>query len=268
MRPRKLLNIDENPKTVKGQKKGYMTAVLYLAPGDLSGFQVCPMASKGCLKACLNTAGRAGILKAGETTNAIQKARIARTKWYFEDRSEFMRQLFNEISAFERKALRKGLKPAVRLNGTSDIPWERIKVDPEACDYFKDRTIFDEFPEVQFYDYTKITKRMLAFCRGEMPRNYHLSFSLTEEEQNHSDAIAVLREKGTVVGVFARPCISVDVATWSGSLTVTTLANIDRYAPTINGDETDLRFLDEPGHVVYLKAKGKARKDTSGFVRP
>lgn len=263
MRPRKLLNIDANPKTVKGQKKGYMTAVLYLAPGDLSGFQVCPMASEGCLKACLNTAGHAGILKAGEVTNAIQKARIARTKWYFEDRGEFMRQLFNEISAFERKALRKGLKPAVRLNGTSDIPWERVQLDW----YFSPVNIFDVFPQVQFYDYTKVTKRMLAFCRGEMPKNYHLSFSLTEEERNHADARSVIAARGTVVGVFKSKPKSVNLIDWCGYVIDYPNAR-GRYAPTIDGDETDLRFLDAPGHVVYLKAKGKARKDTSGFVRP
>ena len=110
----KLLNIDANAKTVKGQGRGYMTAILYLAPADESGYEVCPMASKGCRKACLNKAGM------GAFSN-VQAARIAKTRWYFEDRAAFMTQLVTEIGAFIRKAIKLGLIPVVRLNGTSDM---------------------------------------------------------------------------------------------------------------------------------------------------
>ena len=117
----KLLNIDTNAKTVKGQARGYMTAILYLAPANLSGYEVCPKRTAGCTAACLNSAGRGAF-------STVQKARIAKTKFYFENRPAFLAQLVKEIRAFIRKAEKRGLIPTVRLNGTSDIPWERVAV--------------------------------------------------------------------------------------------------------------------------------------------
>lgn len=234
-RPKKLLNIDSNAKTVKGQKRGYMTAVLYLAPADLSGHEVCPMATDGCRAACLNTAGRAGIIKRGETTNAIQLARIAKTRWYFEDRAGFMAKLAHEIGRFVLKARRAGLVPCVRLNGTSDIPWERVPSNGFA-------NIMSQFPNVQFYDYTK------RHNRRNLPPNYHLTFSLAE---GNDDSAALALEQGiNVAAVFRKDLPPVYLG-----------------HRVVDGDASDLRFLDPRGVVVGLKAKGKARHDTSGFVR-
>ena len=246
-RPKTLLNIDANAKTIKGQKRGYMTAILYLAPANLSGYEVCPMRTAGCTNACLNTAGRAGILKPGETDNAIQRARVAKTKWYFEDRAGFMTQLVKELSAFTRKAERKGLTPVVRLNGTSDIAWERSMVLSGPGVPHTVPNIMTAFPDLTFYDYTKVTKRAKAFGRGDMPANYHLTFSLAEN--NDVAAEEVLRAKGSVAAVFFK--------------VPETYNNVE----VVNGDLSDLRFLDRKGVIVGLKAKGKARKDTSGFVR-
>ena len=78
---KKLLNIDNNAKTVKGQKAGYMTAILYLAPSTQSGFQVCPMASEGCKKACLYTAGHGAF-------NNVQQGRINKTRWFIQERNK------------------------------------------------------------------------------------------------------------------------------------------------------------------------------------
>ena len=114
---KKLLNIDKNAKTVKGQKYGYMTAILYLAPSTQSGFNVCSMASEGCKSACLYTAGH------GAFSN-VQQGRINKTRWYVQERDTFLTQLRKEIKAFIVKARKKGSIPCVRLNGTSDIPWE------------------------------------------------------------------------------------------------------------------------------------------------
>lgn len=241
MRPKKLLNIDANPKTVKGQKKGYLTAVLYLAPADLSGYEVCPMASAGCRKACLNLAGRAGIMKAGETTNPIQKARIAKTRWYFEDRTSFMAQLEKEIAAFIRKAERLNLTPCVRLNGTSDIPWERIMTASGRAN------LMEAFSQVQFYDYTKRHNRK---CMGGWPSNYHLTYSLAED--NDKRALLALENGINVSAVFRKEL----PAEFFGR-------------EVVNGDESDLRFLDPKGGVIVgLIAKGRnAKRDTSGFVR-
>jgi len=225
----KLLNIDANAKTVKGQGRGYMTAILYLAPADESGYEVCPMASQGCRKACLNKAGM------GAFSN-VQAARIAKTKWYFEDRAAFMAQLMTEVRAFIRKAFKAGLIPVVRLNGTSDIPWERVPVEGKP-------NIMAHFPTVQFYDYTK------RHNRRDLPDNYHLTFSLAEDNDTRASAAA---SNGANVAVVFRT-----------DKFPTTFMGM----PVVDGDADDLRFLDGKGVVVGLKAKGPAKKDTSGFVR-
>lgn len=249
----KLLNIDANAKTVKGQKQGYMTAVLYLAPYKAAGINVCPMAEMaGCIAGCLNTAGRGGIALASARfaphgvelpDNAIQRARIARTRMYADDRAGFMAQLVKEIAAFVAKAERKGLVPAVRLNGTSDIRWELIPVSLGGRDY---PHVFAAFAGVQFYDYTKIGNR-----RVDGIANYHLSISYSEASAEYATrAIAAANRQGrNLVAVFA------------GKLPETYLGR-----PVVNGDESDLRFLDATGVVVGLKAKGSARRDQSGFV--
>jgi hypothetical protein len=118
------------------------------------------------------------------TFSNVQESRIAKTKWYFEDRETFLAQLVKDVSALVRKAERDGFTPLVRLNGTSDIPWERVPVKPVVGSTFAMRygatapNIMALFPDVQFYDYTKVHKRAMAFGRGEMPANYHLTFSL------------------------------------------------------------------------------------------
>lgn len=223
-----------NPKTAKSEKLGYLTAILHLAPYKLSGRNVCPHATKGCAAACLNTAGRGGIYKKGETTNAIQICRIARTDLFFDDSTAFFLQLVKEIGAHVRRASRHGLIPAVRLNGTSDLPWERIKLDDG-------RTIFDTFPKVQFYDYTKVPGR------SNLPANYHLTFS--QGESNGGNVEGAIAAGMNVAVVFAGA-----------------LPEFYRGLPVVSGDDSDLRFLDPAGVIVGLTAKGKAKKDTTGFV--
>ena len=127
---KKLLNIDNNAKTIKGQKYKYMTAILYLAPSRESGYNVCPMASAGCMASCLNTAGRGQM-------GSVQLGRINKTKWYFLERDSFLNQLREEINRHIRRCKNKGFKPAVRLNGTSDIDWNI-------------HNLYNEFPNVKF----------------------------------------------------------------------------------------------------------------------
>ena len=252
----KLLTIDANPKTVKGNAQGFMTAVLHLAPANASGYQVCAMAElAGCIAGCLNTAGRGGIAKGAavfETPagllpdNVIQAARIRRTRFFFEDREGFMAQLVREIAAFIVRAKRKGLVPTVRLNGTSDIAWERVAFTYGGTEY---ASIFHAFPEVQFYDYTKHPKRPLQ----AMPSNYHLSLSYSGASHRFADLTLSAHAKGAPLVVVVRN------ANAKAQL-------LDLVPHSIDGDETDLRFLDAPGSLVVLKAKGKARQDRSGFV--
>lgn len=242
----KILNIDANPKTVKGQARGFLTGVLYLAPGKASGFEVCAMRTKGCTAACLGMyAGRANIIKKGETTNPIRKARVRKTRWFFEDRQAFMAQVVKEIEAMIRKAERMGLTPTIRLNGSSDIVWEKIEIEHEIDGTLMQfGSIYDLFPEIQFYDYTK------RHNRRDLPANLHLTFSLAED--NDVQAYQALANGMNVAVVFfpaTRP------ETFMG-------------CKVVNGDADDLRFLDPKGGVVIgLKAKGEARNDTTGFVR-
>lgn len=215
-----------NTKTVKGEKKGYQTYILHLAPSKLSGYQTCPMASAGCAAACLNTAGR------GRFTRT-QEARIKKTRWFFEDRDSFMAQLVKDVRAAERKAKREGMTPTIRLNGTSDIRWENVPVP--GFD-----NIMQMFPHIQFYDYTKMSNRM------DLPANYHLTFS--RSESNDQDVHKMIQRGYNVAVVFE------------------TLPVTYHNLPVISGDDTDLRFLDPRNVVVGLTAKGKAKKDPSGFV--
>lgn len=252
----KLLTIG-NPKTIKGEKLGYLTAILHLAPHKLSGYNVCPMATAGCAAACLNTAGRGGMfagektadltgsemvtqINSGKLVNRIQSARITRTKMVAENRKEFMAQLVKELRSFFKMAERNKLTPVIRLNGTSDLRWEIYKVTVDGVEYDNVMTLF---PNIQFYDYTKIPNRR------NLPANYHLTFSLAED--NDLFALGAI-ENGMNVAVVFR---TADYPKTFMGLTV------------VDGDESDLRFLDPSRSIVGLKAKGKAKKDTSGFVR-
>lgn len=228
-----------NPKILKGAARGYLTSILHLAPARLSGYNVCPMATAGCSAACLNTSGMGGIFKKGETTNPIQQARIRKTLWFMERRAEFMAQLIREIRAAIKKAAKLGVIPVFRLNGTSDIRWETVSVPG-----FKN--IMEMFPTIRFYDYTKIPNRR------NLPANYHLTFSLAES--NMGFAQTAIRNGMNVAAVFK-----------TVPTTYSILPGIEH--TVINGDEDDLRFLDPSNVIVGLKAKGRAKKDTSGFVR-
>ncbi|MFM9151300.1 MAG: hypothetical protein ACKOPU_03375 [Candidatus Planktophila sp.] len=224
-----------NPKIQKGTKLGYLSFILHLAPADLSGKEVCPKRTAGCTAACLNTAGRGGMFKKGENTNVIQKARIRKTKLFFEDRETFMEQLEQDINKAIKFAARKGLTPVFRLNGTSDLSWEKYKLKGS------DKNVFEMFDNIQFYDYTKVLGRKVA----DYP-NYHLTFSAAEG--NDADVNKAIAQGMNVTVVFDKI-----PAEYKGK-------------PVFDADETDLRFLDPKGVVLGLKAKGRAKKDTTGFV--
>ena len=225
-----------NPKIQKGTKLGYLSFILHLAPSDLSGKNTCPKATAGCAAACLNTAGRGGMFKKGENTNMIQKARIRKTVQFFFDRDQFMLDLAYDIQKAVAFAKKQGLTPVIRLNGTSDLSWEKYEV-PVFCT----KNIFELFPNVQFYDYTKVLGRKIA----DIP-NYHLTFS--KADGNDADVAKAIEQGYNIAAVFDEM-----PATYMG-------------LPVINADETDLRFLDPKGCIAGLKAKGRAKKDYTGFV--
>ena len=226
----KLLSSGTNAKTIKGDKAGeYLTAILYLAPADLAGGKtVCPFADKAkCREGCLYSAGRGAF-------NNVQKARIRKTKLWQESREYFLHELEADIKSFVKYCNKKGMKPAIRLNGTSDIMWE-----DEAPH------LFHRYPEVQYYDYTKIYKRAYK----KLPKNYHLTLSYSGANPAYAEAVrlAHIQTGVNMAMVFRTKALAQSVF-------------------GVDGDETDLRFLDPKGVVVKLYAKGKAKHDTSGFV--
>lgn len=226
----KLLTVSGNTKINKSDKfGGYLTAILHLAPANVSGNQVCPWSTEGCRAACLNTAGR------GRFTN-VQDARIRKTKLFFEQRDEFMAQLVADINELCRKCERLGVQPVVRLNGTSDLLWERIPVGSH-------KNIFQMFNYVQFYDYTKAPP-----AKRRVEPNYSLVYSRASDAQK-PQLVQALQAGGKVAVVFEGPLP-------------------DQYwgYPVIDGDKHDLRFLDPAGSIIGLSAKGMAKRDDSGFV--
>jgi hypothetical protein len=228
-------------KTVKGESLSYLTGILYLSPSTLSGVgNICPWAGT-CKDACLNSAGRGAF-------NSVQAARIKKTRFFFANRDAFMEQLFEDCKALISKAKRKGLLPCIRLNGTSDLAFHRLIVPSQG------KTLMECFPSVPFYDYTKSIKKALDNAKGLHPKNYSVTFS-RDSASNESECEQVLRAGGNVSVVFRD-----------------TLPPTYFHRPVLNGDVTDLRFLDRrakagrSGFIIGLKAKGKAKKDASGFV--
>jgi hypothetical protein len=227
-----LLNIDQNPKTIKGQKYGFMTGVLYLAPATLSGRNTCAMAELAqCAAPCLNSAGR------GAFSN-VQLARINKTNYFYDDRAGFMDNLAADIKLLIKKAKAAGLIPLVRLNGTSDIKWENIPFGQYP-------NIMAAFPDIQFYDYTKISNR------DNLPANYDLTFSYSGVPQ-YQKYVTQAIIKGMRIAVVFRKRADIPA----------NFLGLD----CVDGDDSDIRHIDPRGVIVALYAKGKARRDNSGFV--
>lgn len=256
-----------NPKIAKGLGAHY-PLVLMLSPADRSGYQVCPYASPACIELCLNTAGRGGVVKGvrpekvAELTNIIQQARIRRTRLYMERRDEFWGLLVSDIHraiAFcqdhiyshsvkgrarfrPRRPRERKMKPVFRLNGTSDIAWERRRV-------VLGRSIMEYFPQVQFYDYTKIPRRFPS----RLPDNYYMLYSRSEKPESKRESEEYFRHGVNTAVVFAvKRSEPLPRRFWG--------------RPVIDGDDDDLRFLDPAGVIVGLRAKGYAKCDETGFV--
>mgnify|MGYP003624898685 FL=1 len=227
-KPTTLLSVAADAKTIKGEELGFLTGILYLTPAGGSGVNVCPMSALAqCEAPCLNLAGR------GQMT-CNQMSRLRKTLFFNQYRAEFLALLRKEVSRVVRKAEREGLTPLVRLNGTSDIRWETV-----------DPALFAEFPDLQWYDYTKIPNRK------NVPANYDLTFSYS--------------------GVPAYRW-AVDRAVSAG-MRIATVFRTRSSIPTeflgldvVDGDNSDVRHIDPLGVIVALYAKGPAIHDRSGFV--
>ena len=236
--PENLLGVDTNAKTIKGERYGIKTAILYLMPADGSGQQLCPMAELAQCKApCLFTAGR------GAMSN-VMLSRLRKTLYFNQYRDQFMAQLSREIAREEKKAKRKGYKLVVRLNGTSDIRWELIAINGAP-------SLMQAFPDLTFYDYTKLANRK------NIPGNYDLTFSYSGVPA-YAPYVAKAVAKGERIAVVFRNRAIVEAM----------LANGETFLglPVVDGDDSDIRHLDPRGAIVALYAKGKAKRDQSGFV--
>ena len=228
----KALLTTNNAKTIKGEKLGYITYILYMSAytQNAKGINVCSHASAGCAASCLVGSGFGGMY------TGVQKGRIDKTNYFLSNRTAFLFQLKSEIE----KAIRKHEGNAIvtiRLNGTSDLPYEKYKV-------FDGKNIFEVFPSVQFYDYTKNHTRFDKV----LPSNYHLTFS--RSETNHEKAMELLNRGINVAMVFDK------------------LPNTFEGFEVINADLDDLRFLDKKGVICGLKYKkmtGKGANNAEAF---
>jgi len=239
-----LIASGQNAKTVKGDGTEYETAIMYLAPFTMAGVgNVCSMAAlAACWEGCLNSAGRGAF-------NNVQAARVRKTKLYMQEREAFLTQLVTDLTKFVAYCQRKNVKPCVRLNGTSDIMFE--KGHPVTRNGARFASIMVAFPEIQFYDYTKIYKRV----DKALPVNYSLTLSYSGANKQYAEEVGRRVDAGKA---------NMAVVFRTRALVETAMAIDER---CIDGDETDMRFLDpQGGYVVALYAKGKAKQDTSGFV--
>lgn len=217
-----------NAKTKKNQRP---TRILYLHPSKIEGKDMCPYASENCRLVCLNTAGRGAM-------QSVQDARIRRTKKYVLDKENFLKQLHKEIQSFSKYYIRKGKEVAIRLNGTSDQP---------LLESMQSRDLRFNY-NIVFYDYTKNHKKAGTRYIGDGNR-YVVTFSYSEKEGSETQALKVLSNGGHVAIVFDEL-----PKTWNGY-------------PVVDGDERDDLMVDlKQPSIIGLLAKGKAKKDTSGFV--
>jgi hypothetical protein len=225
-----------NAKTKKGEKFGYKTYILYMAPHTQNslGKNLCPNASEGCAAACLYKSGFGGIY------STVQQGRIDKADFFLNDRNGFLLYLKKEITKLKKKHEKLGETICIRLNGTSDLAYETFKIEGKS--------LIEHFPDIQFYDYTKSPKRMDKFIKGEMPSNYHLTFS--KSEINDIETQVILGNGGNVAMVFDK------------------IPSEYQGYKVINGDESDLRFLDEENVIVGLKYKkltGKGSDNNKAF---
>ena len=256
-----ILTINSDPKTIKGLKKGYITAIIYLSPHKKSGKNLCAFASPGCIDACLDIAGRGKM-------NFTQKARLKRSHFFTKDKINYLNNVVLRISNFIQYAKNKNLIPVIRLNGTSDIPYENIKIKLNDLLQYKrlnnakhknvfmsfiqnnkikeSLNIMDIFKNIQFYDYSKypLNKRPNAIKQA----NYDLTFS--RSENNEQEALKYLKSgAGRSAFVFSHK-----------------LPKVYKGYKVINADKSDLRFLEDKNVISGLIFKG-TKKDLKEGIK-
>ena len=225
----KLCSVGTNSKTVKGDSDSILTMIMYLSPHTLADRgNVCANATDGCRAICLYSAGRGKF-------NTVQQARIRRTQLFFDNNVQFKSDLLYDLELFNTYCIDNNLKPYVRLNGTSDIDWQKIKLKDN-------KTAMELFNTIQFYDYTKDMKRRSKYSNYDITYSYNENMPVTQINKT-------LNKNNNLAVVFLKTLPS----TWNGH-------------EVINGDESDLRPLDKKGVIVGLIAKGLAKTIKTDFV--
>lgn len=251
----------DSAKAAKANGYGYLNAIHYMAPHDFGGAgSVCSHATPDCIAECLGWfSGQAAMTADLENgTNSVRESRKLKAQLFMRARPDYLNRLARDILAMERKARREGLQLCVRLNGSSDIAWERLRFDCDArtiralekadrlgrLTYLSRVTLPELFPDIQFVDYTKNPGRM-----GKTPSNLHLTLSYSG--RNEAECVAALARGCNVAVIFGDGLPE----TWNGHA-------------VIDGDLHDLRHLDPRGGVVVgLAPKGnKAKKSDSPFI--
>lgn len=233
--------VNPSSKTQKNETvSGQHTYLVYLAPAKTSGYNTCSHSTPECRRGCLATSGRAGMELncKSNPVNRIEQARIKKTRLFYEHPEFFMAWMIDEIKSKQALAVKKNMGFSVRLNGTSDIDWQNVKVNGQS--------IFEIFPDITFYDYTKNPAKFV-----NKPNNYHLTLSYTG--RNWKACEAVLKQGINVAVVF----------------NVKREADIPamfRGYKVINGDITDYRVDDAKGIIVGLKWKRIADKQAEADV--
>ncbi len=231
-KPDSMLRLDGSTKVIKGNRLGYRTAILYLAPANMSGVNVCPMAiTAQCADACLNTAGRGAM-------SGVQMSRLRKTLFWMQYQSEAIALIKSEIAMFAARAEKQGFTLLIRLNGTSDIRFENYG-------------IVQSFPNVQFYDYTKLANRR------NIPANYDLTFSYSGVKAYAPQAQIAVNNGMRLAVVFRSRAVVLELLEFQATF---------QGLPIVDGDDTDIRHIDPLHSAVALYAKGKAKHDYSGFV--
>jgi hypothetical protein len=240
--PAKLLS--KGNTNAKTSKNSLQTFILYMSPAaqNSKGADLCPFRSAGCTAACLYTAGRGKF-------NNVQRARMNKSEYFIRDKKTFLSQLALELKAINKRQLKKGTKAAIRLNGTTDVDFLYLLKNRVGLDAL-------QLEGLVFYDYTKDPHRVKRYAGT----NYTLTFSRAEDNEPH--ALEVLKNSGIVSAVFADR-----------------LPQFYKGFEVIDGDQSDdlmikaaqavnvlKRTRKGQGIILGLKAKGDAKKDTSGFV--
>ncbi len=227
-----LSNARSNAKTIKMLDEfGYEAVIHYMAPDTVADGKhtVCPHSTVGCRESCLYTAGRGAM-------RMVQDSRIRKTLEFLKDRQGYADKLVKELVNLETRALKKGYTPVARLNGTSDIGWEKY-IPMEA------------FSNTKFYDYTKGRKRMFKYLNeNSFPPNYYLTYSFNEHTTPQQVG-RILYYGGNVAVVFRE---ETPEKFWGHKV--------------ISGMEHDFRFRDPKESIIGLLARGRAKHDDTGFV--